>query len=66
MSCHDDDCYVSLIIVIDVEFDYEFLSGLIIKIEHGGEILTSFLARSIETKLLFEADTTLIAFPLIS
>ena len=36
-----------LIIVIDVEFDNEFLSGLIIKIEHIGEILTSFLARSI-------------------
>ena len=48
MSCHDDDCYVSLIIVIDVDFDYEFLSGLIIsKLEHGGEILTSFLVRSI-------------------
>ena len=47
-----DDCCVSLIIVIDVKFDYEFLSGLIIKIEHGGEILTSFLARSIETRVV--------------
>lgn len=45
MSCHDDIdyCCVSLIIVIDVEFDYKFLSGLIIKIEHGGEILTSLV-----------------------
>ena len=36
-----DYCYFD-----DVEFDYEFLSGLII-IEYGGEISTSFLARSI-------------------
>ena len=37
-----------LIIVIDVEFDNEFLSGRIIyQNKHGGEILTSFLARSI-------------------
>ena len=35
-------------------------------IEHSGEILTSFLARSIYTKLLFEAYYTLVAFPLIS
>ena len=52
--------------MIDVKFDNECLSGPIIKIEHGGEILTSFLARSIETRLLFEADTTLNAFSLIS
>ena len=35
MSCHDDDLIIVvslLIIVIDVEFDYEFLSGLVIKI----------------------------------
>ena len=32
------------IIVIDVKFDYEFLSGLIIKIEHDGEISTPYLA----------------------
>ena len=33
-----------LIIVIDVEFDYKFLSGLIIKIKHDGEILTPYPA----------------------
>ena len=40
-------CVCHYIIEIDVKFDYEFLSGLIIKIGHGGEISTSFLARSI-------------------
>ena len=46
---------VVIIFVFDAEFDSDSLSGLIIKIEHGGEILTSFLARSIKTRLLFEA-----------
>ena len=33
MSCHDDILIIVVchIIVIDVEFDYKFLSGLIIK-----------------------------------
>ena len=50
--CRVIEMFVLIIVVLslfvfDAEFDSDSLSGLIIKIEHDGEILTSFLARSI-------------------
>ena len=45
-------CVIGLHYYEYVAFNCDFLSGLVIKIEHDGEILTSFLARSIQTKVV--------------